>query len=378
MNNIELVETETHLAKVIDRALGAPRVAVDIESNGFFRYMERVCLVQLAVAETAYLVDTVAIKDVQPLGSLLRDRSVEKIFHAAQNDIPSLHRDWGFRVVNVFDTQIAAKFVGEERDGLESVAKKFAGVDLAKPRKIQRSDWSKRPLSPRALEYAANDVLHLSKVRDSLSSRLHGLSRFEWVKEEFARLEGIEHTPKDQRLTFLSIKGSQKLDGRGLAILRSLAEFREREARRIDRPLFMVMQNSVLVEIASAPESDLSRVKGIGRYARNPGIRRLKSAIRKGQRSKPVERPPRKRSELPRSRDERERADARYETLRRWRNQLGQDLGLSPGLLWPKASLTRLAWNPGDLQSEFARPEVRDWQEREFGSALSKVLESLH
>ena len=378
MNSIELVETETHLTKVIDRAMGAPRVAVDIESNGFFRYKERVCLVQLAVGETAYLVDTLAIEDVQPLGVLLGDRSVQKIFHAAHYDISSLHRDWGFRVINIFDTHIAAELAGGERLGLERVVKDFAGISLTKSRKLQRSDWSKRPLSPAALEYAANDVLHLSKVRASLSARLNELSRFEWAKEEFARLEGIEHTPKDDRLAFLSIKGSQKLDGRGLAVLRALAEFRDREAERLDRPLFMVIQNSVLVEIASNPEADFTRIKRLGRYARGPAARHLKSAIRKGQRSKPVVRPPRKRSELPRSRDERERADARYETLRRWRNQLGQDLGLSPGLLWPKASLTRLAWNPGDPQSEFARPEVRDWQEREFGAALSRTLESLH
>ena len=153
-------------------------------------------------------------------------------------DLRSLDRDWGFRVNNLFDTSIAAAFAGSEQLGLQSVVEEHAGVELVKDRKLQRSDWTMRPLSPEALTYSADDVLHLLKVRESLSARLETLSRLSWAEEEFARMENVRHTPPERELAFLSIKGSRDLDGRGLAILRSLYQFREQEAKHL-RPFVL-------------------------------------------------------------------------------------------------------------------------------------------
>ena len=280
MSRIELVDTGPRLSEVVDRISRAPRVAVDIESNGFFRYHERVCLVQLAASETAFLVDPLAIDDVQPLGDLLGDQSVEKVFHGADYDLRSLDRDWGFRVNILFDSGIAAAFVGSARLGLQSVVLEQLGIELPKPLELQRSDWTLRPLSPEALDYAANDVLHLSRVRETLASQLKELSRLEWAKEEFTRLENVRHAPADRESAFLSVKGSQGLDGRGLAILRSLFQFREREASRLDRSRFRVMPDSALVQVASEPTADLSAVKGLGRYGRSPACEGLRDCNR--------------------------------------------------------------------------------------------------
>ena len=216
MGRIELVSTASRLAEVVDALSKAPRVAVDLESNGFFRYHERVCLVQLSAGDTAFLADPLAIDEMGPLGDLLRDESVEKVFHAADYDIRSLDRDWGFRVAGLFDTGIAAAFVGSSQLGLQSVVEQQIGLVLAKPRKLQRSDWSLRPLGPEALSYAADDVLHLPQVREALSSRLEELGRFGWVKEEFARLENVRHTPADREQAYLSIKGGAASTGKAL------------------------------------------------------------------------------------------------------------------------------------------------------------------
>ena len=377
MRQFELVTEELRLAEVVYRISRQPRVAVDIESNGFFRYHERVCLVQLASAETAFLVDPLAIDNVRPLGDLLGDRSVEKVFHAADYDLRSLDKDWGFRVNNLFDTGIAAALVGSEQLGLQSVVKEYAGVELAKPRKLQRSDWTMRPLSPEALKYAADDVLHLLQVREALSARLETLSRLAWAKEEFARLEKVRHTPPDRELAFLSIKGSRDLDGRGLAVLRSLYQFREQEASRLDRPFFKVIPDSALVKMSSEPEADFSAVKGLGGFGRPPANRGLKAAIHEGLRSGPVTRPRRTRSEEKLSPAERERVRTRSRSLKTWRSQLGKELSMDSGLLWPAASLERLARRPCDLHSEFVSPEVRSWQKNEFGASLRRVLATL-
>ena len=228
MIHINLVESESHLATVVDDLRKTDRVAVDIESNGFFRYHERICLVQISAGETAFIVDPLTIDDVRPLGDLLADSSVEKIFHASGYDLRSFDRDWGFKVSNLFDTLVAAAFVGAEQLGLQSVVKEYTGVILPKDRKLQRSDWTLRPLSSEALTYAASDVVHLLRVRDAISEQLKKLSRLSWVQEESRMMQKVRHTQPNRELAFLSAKGSRELDGRGLAILRSLFEFRER------------------------------------------------------------------------------------------------------------------------------------------------------
>ncbi len=377
MTRYELVSAESRLADVVVRLSREQRVAVDLESNGFFRYRERVCLVQLAAAETAFLVDPLAIDDPQPLGRLLADPSVEKIFHAPDYDLRSLDRDWGFRVNNLFDTGIAAALAGSTRLGLQSVLMEHAGVELVKPRKLQRSDWTIRPLSDVALDYAAQDVLHLPRVRESLSARLKELSRLEWAEEEFARMETVRHVPPDRESAFLSTRGSRDLDGRGLAILHSLSRFREREAGRLDRPLFKVIPDSALIQLSSDPTTNLSNVKGLGRYARPPANRGLKTAIAKGISAQPVTRPRQTRSGGRLSPSERKRVSDRLRSLKGWRNGLGSELGLDATLLWPAASLGRLAQNPADLDAELQSPEVRDWQKRQFVQSLKAVLQTL-
>ena len=377
MSRIELVATGSRLAEVVGLISSAPRVAVDIESNGFFRYHERVCLVQLGAYETAFLVDPLAIEDIQPLGDLLGDQSVEKVFHGADYDLRSLDRDWRFRVNNLFDTGIAAAFVGSTRLGLQSVVQEQLRIELPKPLELQRSDWTLRPLSPEALDYAANDVLYLSRVRETLASQLKELSRLEWAKEEFTRLENVKHAPADRGSAFLSVKGNQRLDGRGLAILRSLFQFREREASRLDRARFRVIPDSALVQVASEPTADLSTVKGLGRLGRPPASEGLRDAIDQGLTAPRVTRPKPARNDGALDPAERERVMLHLGVLKTWRGQLGRELGMDPSLLWPTVSLERLARRPGDLDTEFLSPEVRSWQRREFGGALRGVLATL-
>ncbi len=374
MRRVDLIVTDSRLSEAVNRISTEMRVAVDIESNGFFRYQERVCLIQLATAQAVYLVDPLAVGDVRPLGELFSDRSVEKIFHDADYDLRSLDRDWGFRVNNLFDTQISAAFVGSSQLGLQAVVREYAGVELDKSRKLQRSDWSLRPLSSEALTYAANDVLYLLKVRDALWGRLKELSRLGWAEEEFARLEGLRHTAKDRAMAFLAMKGSGDLDGKALAVLRSLQQFREREARRLDRPPFKVLPNSALIQLSSHPESDLSSVKGLGRYSRPPADRGLRAAINEGLSSPPLDRQKHKPTGERPDPDERGRIEARLRSLKNWRDRLGSELQVDSALLWPTASLTRLARHPGDLGAELDSPEVRNWQKGEFGEALRGVL----
>ncbi len=351
--------------------MGQPRVAVDLESNGFFRYPERVCLVQLATQDAVHVIDPLSIDDPAPLGKLLADPSVDKIFHSADYDIRSLDRDWGFHVRGLFDTSIAAAFVGSEKLGLAAVLKEFLDVEVSKEKKLQRADWSRRPLTAEMLQYAAQDVLHLARLKATLDGKLARLGRTAWVREEIDRLARVRHTPPDLEWGFLSVKGSRNLDGRGLAVLRSLHSFRENEALKLDRPPFKVLSDSVVADLATDPQRDIARVKGIGRYGRGPAAAGVRRAIREGLRAPPVRRPRKPRSGGERlSPKERARARERLSLLKGWRAEQAKQLGLAPPLIWPATSLGRLAARPDSLETELECEEVRRWQRREFGESL--------
>lgn len=375
---IEIVATTPRLAEVVQNASRWPSVALDLESNGFHCYPERVCLVQLAVPGSVFLIDPLAVPDAGPLGELLADASVEKILHSADYDLRSLDRDWGFRVRTLFDTSIAAAFVGSTKLGLVAVLHDHLGVEVTKNKKLQRANWTNRPLSPEAQHYACEDVLYLERTRNLLVKRLRELSRLEWVAEECERLAEVRYQARDPEWAFLSIKGSRTLDSRGLAILRSLHWFREREAFQSDRPPFKVISDTVLVQLAASPCSDLTSVKGLGRFGNPPAAGRLRTAIRDGLRARPVRRPrqPTRNGQRLDAARQGEVGD-RLWRLKEWRTGLGQRLRLDPGLLWPASSLERLARCLDSLDAELASSEVRAWQRREFGESLRIFLAAL-
>ena len=379
MNAFELVNTQSRLSEVIDHLSTAKRVALDTESNAFFKYYERICLVQLASAETAFLIDPLAIGDITPIGELLENPSIEKVIDQPHRDLRNFDREWGVHPRNLFDIWAASGLVNPQGPvGLQPLAKEYAGVELAKALNIQRSDWSIRPLNPEKLEYAANDVLYLLQIRDALVARLKTLSRLPWAREEFERLENIRDVPRDPELSFLSIKGSHELDERELAVLRSIFQFREREAERLDLPPFKVIPNPVIVELASNPRARLWTVKGLGRYARRPANRGLRTAIEKGMKSQPFTLTKRTSGEETRDPEDREISKARLKSLQAWRRELAAELQVNPGVVWPADSLTRLARNPSQLQAELVTQEVRNWQASEFGDKLADFLESMN
>ena len=374
----ELVGTRPQLEAAIELASTQSCVAVDIESNGFYHYPERVCLVQLSVGDSVYLIDPLAVEDLSPLGEMLADAAVEKVFHSADYDIRSLDRDWGFRVRGLFDTSIAASFVGAERLGLAALLQEYLNVEISKSKRLQRADWTRRPISDELLRYAADDVRHLVRLRMLLHDRLDSLGRTEWVREETERLAAVRHSAPDAEWRFLSVRGSAALDGRGLAVQRALHGFREKEALRLDRPPFKVFSDTVLIALASEPHSDISKVKGIGRYGRRPGSLGVRRAIREGLEAPPVRRPPRASSGRERtSARERKEARRRLRLLKDWRLEQARRLGLDQGLVWPAASLERLSIGQTSLGDELEGDEVRRWQRRELGESLRAFMRRL-
>jgi len=158
-----------------------PFLALDTEANSLHAYREQICLIQLSTGTTDYLLDPLAIVDMDPLGDLLANRQIEKILHAAEYDLIGLRRDFGFSVHPIFDTMLAARVAGHEQVGLNHLLQRYLGVHTDK--RHQRDDWGRRPLPPESLRYAQLDTHFLGMLRNDLYDELQQLGRLEEARD---------------------------------------------------------------------------------------------------------------------------------------------------------------------------------------------------
>jgi ribonuclease D len=324
-----------------------------------------------------YLVDPLAGEDMGPIGELFGNPSVVKVIQGSDYDILSLDRAWGFRVRNLYDTHIAAQLLGLEKTGLPGLTEALLGVQITKDARLQKSDWSRRPLEAEALQYAAADVQYLIQIREILQERLGALGRETWVAEECSRIEQLRYVAPDPETAFLSVKGSSALEGQQLAVLRRLHLFRESEALRLGRPPYYILPDPTLVELASDPLVDLTEMPSLRKRVSGRFGRLLRQALQSGVTDPPVDRRHRNGAEqMLRPRRPPTPADReRLQRLKRWRAQHGSRLSLEPGLLWPMASLERLAREPHALDEELESPRLRQWQREQFAESLAAELQ---
>jgi ribonuclease D len=370
----ETIEDATRLAETVERLRGEPLLGVDTEAAGYHRYFDRMSLVQISSRTGNYLVDPLALDSLEPLRELFEDEAVEKIFHDADYDLRILDRDAKMGIRGLFDTQIAAAFLGERQLGLGNIVERYLGLKL--PKEFQRADWAERPLSAGMMEYAATDTAHLPDLRDRLKAELEDKGRLHWAEEEFRRREQTRWTePDETREAFMRIKGARDLAPRGLAILRELHAWREGVAKERDQATFRILSNQALLELSAAPRGsvgELSSVNGI-----SPGLaqrrgRDILAAVQRGQ-AVPED-------ELPRwprgQRFERDLAlEARVEALRDARTRASDRLGLEPGFLMARAALEEIAKAEPSTAAELeAVPGIRRWQVEAAGEELLTAL----
>jgi len=370
----EYIDTPEGLRSTVEQLRGEPLLAVDTEAAGYHRYFDRLSLVQVSTRARNYLIDPFTVGELTPLGELLADPAVETVFHDADYDLRILDRDAGLRVAGIFDTQIAAQFLGERQLGLGSLAEKYLGLKL--PKEFQRADWAERPLSEGMKEYAATDTAHLPALRDRLQAGLEELGRVEWAREEFERREQTRWTePEDGKEAYMRMKGARDLTPRGLAILRELHAWREGVARERDQATFRIMNNQALLEMAAAPPGDLPMLRsitGVSDGMVNRRGREILTAVRRGM-AVPEDQLPR----FPRAPrwDRDVEFEDRVERLKQARNRRAEQLGLDPGFAIGRALLEDVARiQPRNPQALAAVPGVRRWQVEALGEALLKAL----
>lgn len=362
----QLITEPAALEALAHRLARAPRIAFDTEGASFHRYIDRVYLIQLSSdAETA-VVDPLALADLAPIGQLLSDERIEVVFHDADYDLRTLDRDYGFRARRIFDTRIAAQLVGEPSIGLAALLEKHQGVKINK--KLQRADWSRRPLPPDMIAYAAADTMHLLALRDLLERQLDATGRLPWAAEEFRQLEALRWAPPQAEPGYLKLKGAKALPRRARAVLRALHEWREAKARSTDRPPFKILGNDALLALARREPRTDAELGGVpelprslaGRYGPEL-LAAIAAAPRTVQDEPRVEAGPR----APRASPE---VEQRIERLKELRNARARDLRMEPGVLCPNGTLEAVARAAPRSAAELDRvPELRKWQREALG-----------
>src|SRR6266545_6160249 len=245
------IRTPAELEALARSLAGADSLTVDTEADSLHHYPGKLCLVQIADdAGHAHLVDPLALPTLGPLGPLFADPRIVKVFHAADNDLGYLKRLYGFTVVSLFDTAVAARFLGAKALGLDGLLREYLGVEPVKSR--QKDDWSRRPLTAEQEAYALDDVLHLLALRARLVDEVRARGRDGWVEEECAALAALSVSDKvADPDAYLKLKGARELDRRGWGVLRELHRARETVALELDRPPFMIIGHEALVAPAA-------------------------------------------------------------------------------------------------------------------------------
>ncbi len=259
------IDSSPQLETLCPQIRGSKWLALDTEFVREKSYYAKPCLLQICNGEVAACIDLIAISDLGPLLEVLSDHNMVKVFHAGYQDLEIFHYSWGFLPAPVFDTQLAATLLGlGDQVGYGALVQQLLNHPLEKGH--ARTDWARRPLEPEQIRYALDDVIYLGEVYLKLLAELRARGRETWLEEDFAELSAPSFYTVDPDTMWQRIKGRQHLKGVQLAVLKSLAAWREIEAEKADRPRRWILKDEVLLELARRQpekEEDLEKIRGL-------------------------------------------------------------------------------------------------------------------
>jgi ribonuclease D len=360
------------LAALCARLATEPFVTIDTEFIRERTYWPELCVVQLGGAGDVAVIDAQAEGiDLAPLGALLANEAVVKVFHAARQDVEIFLLMFGATPAPIFDTQIAAMVGGfGDQVGYDALVSALTGTQIDKSHRF--SDWSARPLSASQLAYAAADVTHLRVVYEKLMERLSRDHRSDWVQEEMAALTDPALYRADPETMWLRLK-LRPNSRRQAGLLRAIAAWREREAQRVNIPRGRLMKDEAIPEIAAlAPDTadELARARGVTRgFAEGKSGVSLLAAIAEAK-ALPEEDLP---ETAPRAdRDAPRPSPALVALLRVLLAAKSEEHGVAPRMLASAEDLDRLATEDAPTV-----PATQGWRWRMFGEDAMALRDGL-
>lgn len=282
------IDTLNTLKDLTLKVKKSKQVAVDTEADSLHHYFEKVCLIQITLGETNYIVDPLVELDLSDFLNALSEKPL--ILHGADYDLRMLQSSFGFRPKNrIFDTMIAAKLLGYEKFSLAALVNHFFNITLKK--QGQKSNWSKRPLTESQLEYACYDTHFLEEIADNLKGELKKLNRHNWFNETVEFMVQSTENNKERDLdNAWQIKGIGHLKDYQLIFLQQIWHWREKIGAKKDIPCFKIMGNSHMVELSAwAADNPSAKAAGFPGLPKSYSVRRihqLEKAIEKARSTK--------------------------------------------------------------------------------------------
>lgn len=376
MVEYNFVNSKSTLRETASRLETEEAVAVDLEADSMFHFREKVCLIQMASKNHTAVIDPLAIEDLSPLKPLFASRSIRKILHGSDYDIRSLHRDHNIVVNNLFDTELASRFMGATETGLSAVLKNRFGVSLDKS--FQKKDWSRRPLPSEMIEYGVSDVVYLLSLAEALDRELAAKHRTGWVREECELLSQVRVPQYNGTPLFTRIKGAGRLDRRSLGTLENLLKLRMKLAEKKDRPLFKVIGNNTLIKLAKErplTSGELYRLHILSPRQSDALGESILRTIRMSASIPDEELPVYPRKKRPALKPD---IPVISQAIKTWRDNRAAELELDPPILFNKALLTAIAVRKPQKIDDMEDIEgLRQWQKDEFGDEILQVLKTV-
>ncbi len=359
------VDTEDGLSVLCQSLADAPYLILDTEFLRERTYRPELCLIQVKYQEVLACIDAIAIKDLTPFYNLLHDRGIEKVFHAASQDLEIFYLESKKVPGPLFDTQVAAPLLGHpEQIGYANLVQERLHIELSKSQ--TRADWTRRPLSESQVAYALDDVIHLEKLYLTMKDELDEAGRLSWLDEDFNAAEDPEKYLQPAKLRWRKVRNIQRYKGSTLSIIQTLATWRELKAREINQPRNWLMKDDVLCTLAQQkPESvkDLAHIRGLDRKTKDRfgGELLEQIATAKSQPPEPLPAFVKKTKLTP------QRA-ATVQLLNAWVHQRAGDLSIAATTLTPQKTLEKMVCGDG-------RSALEGWRDRLIGDDLEALLD---
>jgi ribonuclease D len=368
----QYIDKQEEFERLIQELKGEKTLAVDTEANSLFAYKEQVCLLQISSHKGDFIIDPLTVDELTPIGAIFADTKIEKIFHASEYDLLILNDEFGFKFRNIFDTMLAAQILGKKNLGLDAILVDMFGIKVNK--KYQRANWGKRPLSPDMLQYAQIDTHYLIGVRENLARELNEQGLDPIAAEDFARACHVHRHEKEEKYAAMwKINGAKKLSPQKAAVLLSLWKYRDQFAKKINQPVFKVLNSQSLVPLAEHSPTDtdqLLQLELVGKKAINRHAEGLIKAIKRGLESTPVY-PPQKESPD-------EAFLAREKALRDWRKSTARKMKVNSAVVLPRDLLYSLVLVNPTSKKELAQVLVDvPWRFKRFGDQILSVLRDI-
>ena len=265
MPPIQYINRPEQLPELCKQIQEVSWIALDTEFLREKTYYPKFCLLQIATLDWVACVDPIALPNLELLFDAIYNPAIVKVFHSCRQDLEIFFQITGKLPEPIFDTQQAAPLLGfQDNPGYAMLVSSLLNINLTKAH--TRADWSKRPLNKDEIDYAADDVIYLCQIYQIMTQKLTELGRIDWLKQDFAELTNPENYQVKPEKAWLRIKGQNKLTGKQLSIIQTLAEWREKTAQAEDRPKNWLLRDELLFDLAKLqPEtvSDLTAVRSI-------------------------------------------------------------------------------------------------------------------